>query len=139
MRDAFNTAVKQKRPVKHRSPVTIRLTQEERTQLELDAAGRTLSSYIRWKLFEGRIKSKALDKRPKRKLNQPSYDHILLAQLLGMLGQAGLSQNLSQIAKAAIIGALPVTEELSDELHAACGDIREMRDTLMKALGHVKV
>ncbi len=62
-------------------------------------------------------------------------DHVILAQLLGALGKSRLASNLNQIAKAANIGALPVTEELEAELHTACAEIGEMRDTLMTALG----
>ena len=42
---------------------------------------------------------------------------------------------MNQIAKAANIGALPVTPELEDELFAACAAIQDMKSELVTALG----
>ncbi|MDJ0920574.1 MAG: plasmid mobilization relaxosome protein MobC [Henriciella sp.] len=133
--EAFGTVSKPlpKPSKKHPSPVTLRLTREERAQLERDAGDRTLSSYIRFRLFGEDVKPWP-HRRPGKALHKPHLDHVILAQLLGALGKSRLSNNLNQIAKAANIGALPVTDELSDELHAACADIRDMRRLLIKAL-----
>ena len=60
---------------------------------------------------------------------------LLLAKSMGELGKSRLASNLNQIAKAANIGALPVSPELEDELSEACGAIQDMRDLLVKALG----
>lgn len=123
---------------KHPSPVTLRLTREERAQLERDAGDRTLSSYIRFRLFGDDVKPWP-HKRPTKPLNRPDLDHVILGQLLGALGKSRLSNNLNQIAKAANMGALPVTDDLTDELHAACADVRDMRVLLIKALNRASV
>ena len=112
------------------TPFSIRFTFEERAALERAAAGQSLGSYIRSKLFDG-------DLTPRRtRGHRPVKDHTALARVLGALGQSRLSSNLNQLAKAAHIGALHVTPELEEELFNACAQIREIRTDLLKALGH---
>ena len=111
-------------------PFSLRLSFEERAVLEHAAAGQSLGAYIRSKLFDG-------DLTPRRtRGHRPVKDHTALAKVLGALGQSRLSSNLNQLAKAAHIGALPVTPELAEELFDACAQIRAMRIDLLKALGH---
>lgn len=136
-REAFNAEAKE--PSKRRkygSPISLRLNQEEREQLEHDAGERTLSAYIRERLF-GKLVGPFQPLRPKRKSHAPTPDHVILAQFLGELGKSRLASNLNQIAKAANIGTLPVTDELVFELHAACANVQEMRDAVIKAIGNV--
>ena len=132
---AFGEAAEQvpKNNRKQPSPISLRLSVEERAQLERDAGDRTLSSYIRWRLFGADVKPWP-HRRPEKKLYRPHLDQVILAQLLGALGKSRLSSNLNQIAKAANIGTLPVSEELVNELNAACADIRDMRRRLIKAI-----
>ena len=115
---------------KCKSPFSLRLTPEERAALERAAAGMPLGVFIRAKLLSG-------DLTPRRTRGQtPVKDHAALARVLGALGQSRLSSNLNQLAKAAHLGALPVTPELERELGEACAQIRSLRDELMRALGH---
>ena len=110
-------------------PFSIRFTFEERARLERAAAGMPLGAYIRGKLFDG-------DLAPRRTRGRsPVRDHAELARVLGALGASRLSSNLNQIAKAANLGALPVTPDLEDELREVCQSIRSMRSDLMRALG----
>lgn len=135
-REAFDEARKgyQKPKRKHPSPISLRLTSDERAQLEHDAGDMTLSRYIRFRLFGDNVEPWPY-RRPKRKTNTPSIDHVILGQLLGALGKSRLSSNLNQIAKAANMGALPITPDLETELRDACTDIAVMRDELMRAMG----
>lgn len=55
--------------------------------------------------------------------------------MLGGLGQSRLASNVNQLAKAANMGALPVSPEVEAELLESCAAIREMREALVKALG----
>lgn len=111
-------------------PFSLRLSFEERFALQHAAAGLPLGAYIRNKLFDG-------DLTPRRtRGHHPVKDHAALAKVLGALGVSRLSSNLNQIARAAHIGALPVTPELEEELRDACAQIRGMRSDLLKALGH---
>jgi len=112
------------------APFSLRLTFEERTALEKAAAGMTLSAYVRARLF-------GEDTPPRRTRGKaPVKDHRVLAQVLGALGASRLSSNLNQLARAANVGALPVTEETEQELKEACAAIQEMRAQLLTALGH---
>ncbi|WP_347888522.1 hypothetical protein ABHF54_01410 [Nitrosomonas europaea] len=111
------------------SPFCLRLTPEERTLLEREAAGLPLGEYIRQQVFdENRVKRRTRNKHPVK-------DHRLLSQLLGELGRSRLANNLNQLAKAANCGLLNLTPEVKTVILNACADIRHIRETLMKSLG----
>ncbi|MBB4302109.1 hypothetical protein GGD81_001133 [Rhodobium orientis] len=114
-------------------PFSIRLSDDERKMLLREAGKLSLASHIRQKLF-GETASPRRGKLPSRKQQRPSMDRALLAQVLAALGRSEFGRSLQDIAKAARMGALPVTPELVDELHCACAEIRTMRDALMQAL-----
>ena len=118
-------AKKDKRP----APFSLRLSFEEREQLEQDSGRQSISAYIKACLFDP-------DKPVKqaRGLN-PVKDHQALAQVLGLLGSSGLSQRMSELAEAAKVGALPVDEETESAIRRACDDVRIMRRFLLAALG----
>ena len=121
------TYSKNKRP----PPLSLRLTLEERRQLENKAAGMSLGGYIRACLFGGNgpiIKKQA---RGQYRVK----DYKALAEVLAKLGASRLSSNLNQLAKAANSGSLPVTPETENALQAACRDIRAVKRLLMTALG----
>ncbi|WP_022695874.1 plasmid mobilization relaxosome protein MobC [Ponticaulis koreensis] len=110
-------------------PFSLRLSAEERAMLKARSKSKSVSAYIREQLFG--------DKQTPRqyKLRRPDENMQLLAKSMGELGKSRLASNLNQIAKAANMGALPVSLELEDELFAACDAIQDMRDLLVKALG----
>ena len=132
--DLFGEAAKlqatsKSRRKKRPAPLSIRVSDEERDKLKVDAAGGSIHGYIRTKLFGASAS-------PSRRVRRPnSIDHAALGRVLGALGQTRLASNMNQIAKAANMGALPVTPELAAELHEACSDIRAMRRDLIAALG----
>ena len=109
-------------------PVSLRLTFEEKANLEKAAAGMSLSAYIRWKLFDPSSPP------PQRRAIFPVKDYRALAQLLAMLGQSRLANNVNQLAKAANTGSLPVTPEVESALVSAMRDITMMRSLLIEAL-----
>lgn len=109
-------------------PVSLRVTFEEKANLEKAAAGMSLSAYIRWKLFD------PTSKPPHRRGVFPVKDHRALAQLLAMLGQSRLANNVNQLAKAANSGSLPVTPDTEEALLTAVREVAEMRALLIKAL-----
>lgn len=115
---------KAKRP----SPFSIRFTEAEREQLEMAAGNLPLGVYIKLRLFD--------DLPPVPRQNSLSkVDKQALGEVLAALGQSRLASNMNQIAHAANIGALPVTEDLMDELHAACGEIKELRAAILGSIG----
>ncbi len=125
----FKTRDKRSKPL---LPVSFRVTAEEKAQLQKMAGSLAISAYIRQKLFgDGATHRKA---RYLRKQRKPSIDHETLARLLGMLGHSELATSLLALSLAAQSGSLPVTLELTDELHSACDDIHDMRVALIMAL-----
>ncbi|UWQ73616.1 hypothetical protein [Leisingera sp. M658] len=118
-----------KAPKKREAPFSLRLTFEERAQLEEAANGVPLGAYIKAVLF-----SQDLQKVRRRNTN-PVADHEVLGRVLAALGQSHLSSNLNQLARAVNTGTLPVHPEIESELREACADIAAMRAALIEALG----
>ena len=109
-------------------PVSLRMTFEEKANLELAAAGMSLSSYIRWRIFD------PASPPPTRRGKNPIKDHVARAQLLGLLGQSRIANNLNQLARAVNSGSLPVMPETEAALSKAASDIDHMRRLLLEAL-----
>ena len=114
---------------KYPPPFSLRLTAEERAELERRAGGKPLGQFIREQCL-----GKAARPR-KGKHRRVRLDHGLFGQALALLGDSRLASNINQIAKAAHMGALPVTPDLAAELDRACDDIKAMRAALLRALG----
>lgn len=134
IRESFQDAGASRIPKPARKPSTppfsLRLNAEERKRLEEAAAGMALGAYIRAKLLDG-------DLSPRRTRGAaPVKDHAALAQVLGMLGNMRLANNLNQLARAANIGALPLTPEVEADLATACAAVIAMKAELMRALGY---
>lgn len=124
-----------KKRKKHPPPFSIRFTDAERAQLDRDAGTLSLAAYIRLKLFAG-IDPPPSKRKPARKIkSKPSAELAVLGHMLGGLGQSRLASNMNQIAKAANMGALPVSPELEKELFEACAAVQSMRKDLITALG----
>lgn len=102
------------------APFSLRLTREERTLLEKQAAGVPLGRFIKTRLFGEERRA------PERKRE--------LAQILALLGKSEYGASLRALAAAARIGALPLTPEAEAAVHRACRDIGEIKSLLMKAL-----
>ena len=123
----FNSKVEPKK--ENYVPFSLRLSANERAILKARAKTKSVSAYIRDQLFGEKQTPRQYE------LRRPDENMLLLAKSMGELGKSRLASNLNQIAKAANIGALPVSPELEDELSEACGAIQDMRDLLVKALG----
>jgi hypothetical protein len=124
---AFNgqaTATAKKRP----APFSLRLTENERARLAVEAAGAPLGAYI---------KAKALGDSPLRlrRTGISVQDRRAFAQALALLGSSRLASNLNQLAYLGNIGSLPMTPETEEELRSALHDIQEIRRLLIMALG----
>lgn len=129
-RNSFGRAAKsQKQPKKHPSPITLRLTDEERAMLMDLAAGISVSAYIRKCVFGN-------DAAPRKVCARvPIKDELALARVLGMLGASRIANNLNQIAYHANVGSLVIDEQCTKEIHEAYGHIVSMRGDLINALG----
>lgn len=123
--DQFNTAARPKK--KRPPPLSFRATAEERAWLKEAAGNKPVSAFIRQRVFGDR----ASPRKPRR---LPRTDEKALAQALAKLGSSHLASNMNQLAKAAHMGALPVTDDVAEELRTACADIAAMKSALMAAL-----
>lgn len=118
-----------KRQDKRAAPFSLRLTFEERAQLERDAAGQSIANHVKAILFGPGAK-------PKRTHGKtPVKDHQALAELLARLGASRLANNLNQLAYAANTGTLPFDDATRQALNDAYAAVMEMRALLMHALG----
>ncbi|MEM7188161.1 MAG: plasmid mobilization relaxosome protein MobC [Pseudomonadota bacterium] len=111
------------------SPVTLRLTPEERVKLEDQAKGMTLSAYIRSRLFSKEAK------RRKRRPSKIVADHKSAAAALALLGQSRIASNLNQLAYHANIGVLITGETEKEQIAEANAHLKAIRSLLMQALG----
>lgn len=114
---------------KRPSPLSLRLTPDERAQLDRDAAGMAIGAYIRWRLFD------PTNPPPKTRGKFPVKDHVALSQLLGQLGQSRIADNLNQLARLAKSGSLHITPEAEAAILAGKEELTTMRRLLMKTLG----
>lgn len=129
----FVNAGKTSKPKKPRapSPVTLRLTPEERTQLEELADGMTLSAYIRACIFEQESK-----RRRKKRSKDVIANKKLIAEVLGLLGHSRMANNLNQLAYQANSGALVIEEEEKAQINECYALIQDMRGLLVEALNN---
>lgn len=111
------------------APLSLRLTPEDRQRLEADAAGMSLGSYIRSRLFD----SAGAFTRTRGKT--PVRDHQVIATLLARLGSSGSATSLAELADAARSGSLVLTPEIEAGIDRALSDIAAMRSMLVTALG----
>ncbi len=112
-------------PKKYPSPVTLRLTEEEKAKLLALASDMSISAYIRQSVFAQCTSKRVV----------PAIDRVVLAQILGKLGESRMANNLNQIAYQANCGSLELDDATEAEIKQACAAIAWMRLTLMKALG----
>lgn len=114
------------------APISLRLTAEERRQLEQAAAGQTVSSYIRARLF-----AETPDLGDLREVGRLSVHarQMLLAKILADLGRSKIAASLSDLAEAARIGVLPMTPDTLVDIRNSCRQIRNIRRDLIRALG----
>ncbi len=118
-----------KRGRKSTPRITLRLTDDEDSDLRERAGDLSVSSYVRECLFEKNTE------RRKRRSYRPVADQRALAQVLSKLGQSRMASNLNQIAYHANAGSLVVDEVTRDEINEAAATIAWIRVTLIEALG----
>lgn len=109
-------------------PFSLRLSAEERARLTAEAAGAPLGTYIKAKLLGGAPLRT-------RRSGLAIEDRQALARALALLGQSGLSTNLTALAQAASIGTLPLTPEIEAELAEALRAVADIRALILRALG----
>ena len=115
--------------IKSVKPLSLRLNFEQRSQLEKEADGLPVSTYVKIRLFG----SGKADK--DTRIPRPLKDRQEFGRLLGVLGQSNIAANLQELTDAAASGSLVIDETSTAMLQTATQDLREIRDLLVKALG----
>jgi hypothetical protein len=114
------------------SPLTLRLTPEERDRLDQLAAGMTLSAYVRACVFAEDVKLRKT--RPK----DIADENKAAAEALALLDQSRIASNLNQLAYHANIGGLSIGEAEKDQIAEANAHLTAIRTLLMQALSKKK-
>lgn len=107
----------------------IRLSEDERAELQRRAGEMAVGAYIKAVLFTDGQKHR------RRAARSPVKDHVALAKVLASLGSSGLVDSLERLSKAAETGVLQWDADAPAAVQKACEDIIAMRLLLMKALG----
>ena len=109
--------------------VSLRVTPEEKARLVRDAAGMSLSAYVRERIFGEAA-------RPRKTRGKfPVKDHEALARVLRALGRSNLARDFDALAWAVDGGSVRLDPESARALRQACADIAAMRRELITALG----
>jgi len=122
----FTAQVNPAPPPEKLYPMSFRVTAKEKARIQDFAGDKSISHYLRQSALKGKVY--------KRKA-ETSVKVEMAARILGALGQSDISSNLRRIADAADMGALPVTDELEEELRNACALVLAIRHDLIIALG----
>lgn len=115
-------------------PLSIRVTEDEKAQLQALAGSLAISAYIRQQLLgDGVVKQRA--KRYLKKPRKPSVDSAEVARLLSMFGRSELAQSMLALSLAAQQGTLDVSQDIEERIELACEDIHTIKLALILALG----
>lgn len=106
----------------------LRLSPDERRELERQAGSTPLGTYIKSCLLNS-------DTTPVRRARRPVVDQASLAQLLGMIGQSNVGDQLRALSEAVENGSLIIDDDTKLVIHSACAEIHAMHGLLMRALG----
>ncbi len=112
--------------------ITLRLTEEEHTQLKHLSEGMAVSAYIRKCIFG----NKAV--RRKRRSHAPVQDQQSMAKALALLGQSRIANNLNQLAHRANMESLIMDETTLVQINEAYDYVIVMRDALIRAMGLIE-
>jgi len=105
------------------STLSIRLSPEERAELEAQAGDAPLGRHIKDQMFRAQRRGAGI------------ADRQALARVLRALADSNLAMDLAAVARASEAGEIGVSEGLNACLNQACSDVAAMRKDLIKALG----
>ncbi|HCP81808.1 MAG TPA: hypothetical protein DIT67_09535 [Octadecabacter sp.] len=122
----------EKKPKPSQSPITLRVTDEERERLKSMAAGMSVSAYVRKCIFSENAT------RRKRRSHMPVKDQEAMARALALLGASRIANNLNQLAHKANMGSLIMDDNALAQIDETYAHVRLMRDELVSALGLIE-
>ena len=109
--------------------VSLRVSPEEKARLKCDAAGMSISAYVRERLFGDAA-------RPRKTRGRfPVKDHEALARVLRALGRSNLAQDFDALSWAVRDGSLQLDDDSKRAFARACADVSAMHRELIAALG----
>lgn len=114
---------------KRPAPLSIRLTEAERSLLLERAGTLGLSTYVKHVVFKG--DASALRSLPRR----ASADFVVLGRILSQLGKLQIASDLAALAHAAKAGLVQMDADTDRQLREACDLVRDIRALLMAGLG----
>lgn len=103
--------------------LSVRLTPEERLELERRVDGERLSRYVRRKLLGHEISKR-----------QHAPNQVELAQMLALLGRSDLGPSLKALADMAERGGFADDKQVAADIQAARAELAEIKSLLMRAL-----
>ena len=98
------------------------------------AGERSLSEYVRQRLFDNAANSKSVPSAHNGRLS-PQSRQRLLGQILMRLGMLDAIRNVNVLAEAVQSGLIDASPELVTELDALQSELQTLRLDLLKALG----
>ncbi|GAA6210624.1 hypothetical protein NBRC116602_03640 [Hyphomicrobiales bacterium 4NK60-0047b] len=113
---------------KRMAPLSVRLSKEQRKQLERDAVGMSLNAYVLSKLFDDPVS-------PKRRRKEPTQKNKAIARALRQLSQAGLVGYLLNQIAAIEENRLQLPPDEEKQLRQAYTNCCNLRRDLIEALG----
>lgn len=126
-------ASSEKKPTRRKkrpAPLSLRLSPDEREQLEHMAGNIPISTYIKGRLFAANDNTP-----PDMHDYTPVTEKQLLAKILGMLARMEIFLTIKGLLKIMESGQATLKPETEDALQAACNDISAIRRDLIKAQG----
>ena len=120
----FHKSTRKTKTAPRTVPISLRLTPVEKARLIKRAGKMPLSEYMRARLLDNATQGSSADPQAK----------AAHGKILALLGRSELAASFRDLAYAAKIGALPVDQEIVDEINQACSDIREIRVLLVDSL-----
>ena len=112
------------------TPISVRVSAQERHHLEKAAGQRPLSDYLRERLLS--------EVAPSRSGSGRKADARQLGLLLAALGQSEIGPSLRELLATVQLGLVPTSPELEVTIRAACDAVLDMRRSLMQALGLIE-
>lgn len=117
---------RKKRP----SPISIRVTDEERAELQAMAGRTPVGAFIKECVFKGRTPRKG-------RHSNPIEDFDTLARVLSALGRSDVFRNLDALVVQVEAGTVDLSDEHIQTILAVCACVTSMRADLIRALGSV--
>lgn len=128
---SFNNASLLRKPQRSKGletkPFCIRLTDDERGELEDRAGKLPLGTWAREEL----LGAKAQKRKKRPRLRQPKATDKNVALVLALLGDQRIASNLNQMARHANMGTLDFDDHVLDQIVEACAAMVAIRKYLL--------